>query len=97
MPDEQPDENGRFEDGSTVFATPEVRERLLEALQASAIQVHDKPTVVYGFAVVVEWMATNGDRWLSVLGSDAAARSIPTWQVDSYARELHDASVPADE
>lgn len=78
------------EDGSSFFSTPENRERLREALQECAIEVHGKPTLLYGFAVIAEYSTVDGKRWLSAMAGDAAARPIPYWQWQSYGRELTD-------
>lgn len=82
------DDDGVHEDGSTVFSTAEVRERIRELLQAVAIEVNGKPTLLYGFAVIAEYSTVEGHRWLAASAGDAAAHPIPYWQWESYGREL---------
>jgi hypothetical protein len=81
------EERPEHEDGSTHFSTPQARERLRDAIQAEAIDVNGKPTVLYGFMVVAEFSTVEGGRWMSLMAADASASSLPRWQVESYGRE----------
>lgn len=46
----------------------------------------DKPAVLVGFAVVLDWSDVDGDRWVS----KAHSASIPSWHADGlYHRALY--------
>lgn len=77
----------------------ERRARVHELLQELALQVGGHPSVVIGWALVVEWSAADGDRWLTFLATDARGEPSPTWQAQGYLHNaLHDwPSAEADE
>lgn len=64
------------------------RARIHDLLHEIALQVDGSPTVVLGWAIVVEWSAADGDRWLTYLATDARGDAAPTWQAQGY---LHNA------
>lgn len=69
----------------------ERRERIHELLDELALEVDGEPSLLYGWALVAEWSATDGKRWLSYLASDAQAEPAPTWQAQGYLHNaLHD-------
>jgi hypothetical protein len=69
-------------------------ERILQALQAEHEMDEDiEGGVVVGFAAVVEWLAPDGKRWLTLLDGDASGERLYRWQVQGYFHNvLHDPS-----
>lgn len=70
---------------------PPVRERMFDAIQATAATDDDlEGTVLVGFLVVAEWRGGNGETWLSKISGDHSG-SLPTWRQRGYAAEVvHD-------
>jgi hypothetical protein len=47
--------------------------------------------VVIGYGAVVEWMAPDGTRWLTLSTGDAGGNDLQSWQVQGYFHNvLHD-------
>lgn len=67
-----------------------VRDHLHQAIQATA---HDQPdidgSVLLGWVTIAEWVAPDGNRWLSRISSNATGdREAADWQLQGY---LHNA------
>jgi hypothetical protein len=70
---------------------PGVRKAVNDVLQDYAIEVDGSRALLVGWCVVAEWMAPDGNRWLSFLGTDARGEPAPTWQAQGYLHNaLHD-------
>lgn len=67
-----------------------VREHLHEALQSTIAIDEELPegAMLLGWVAVAEWMAPDGNRWLSIANGDARGRGAPEWQSQGY---LHNA------
>ncbi len=63
------------------------REHLHGAIQGTIAIDEELPegTVLTGWVTVAEWMAPNGDRWLSrVDGGPIPDKGLPAWQSQGY-------------
>lgn len=89
MPDDDAPEV--WDDGSTRFGSAGARGRLHDAIQAEAIEIDGQRAVVYGWGLIVEWIAPDGARWLSQLVANANGAPAPEWQGQGYFHHaLHD-------
>lgn len=67
------------------------RKAIHELLTELALQVEGESALLLGWAIVVEWVAPNNDRWLTCLATDARGEPAPTWQMQGYFHNaLHD-------
>lgn len=69
----------------------ERRTRIHELLRELALIVDGERSLVYGWTLIVEWSAADGDRWLTYLATDALGGPAPTWQPQGHMHHaLHD-------
>lgn len=62
-----------------------LREDVLEVIQREGLDTDSGGAVVYGYALVVEWSAPDGERWLSSVSSDPTGKQeLPEWQKTGY-------------
>lgn len=65
------------------------RKQLHSAIQATGQTDNDlEGAMLMGWVVVAEWMAPNGQRWLSRVDGTASGEGCPEWQRHGY---LHNA------
>lgn len=67
---------------------PGLRQAVNDVLQEHAMEVDGERSLLMGWCCVVEWVAPDGNRWLSYLATDARCEPAPTWQSHGY---LHNA------
>lgn len=69
---------------------PKVRDRLHETIQHTVAIDNNLPegAMLLGWVTVAEWMAPDGQRWLSTVDGDARGEGCPAWQRQGY---LHNA------
>lgn len=67
-----------------------VRAHLHDAIQSTIAIDNDLPegAMLLGWAAIAEWMAPDGQRWLSVVDGNSAGEGCPMWQRQGY---LHNA------
>lgn len=72
-----------------------VREALHETIQGTIAIDEGLPegAMLLGWCAVAEWMAPDGQRWLSVVDGDARGEGAPIWQRQGY---LHNALFDAE-
>lgn len=63
---------------------PELRKAVSAALQEHAMEVDGERSVLVGFGLVIEWLAPDGERWLSLAGGDASGGPGTEWQLQGY-------------
>lgn len=64
------------------------REVLYEAIQASITEREDlEGSVLLGFAIIAEWQAPDGHKWLTKLSGDAFTE-LPPWRERMFGHEL---------
>lgn len=76
--------------------TPKVRSHLHETIQATVSIDESLPdgAMLMGWLTIAEWMAPDGQRWLSIVdGSADPDKGCATWQRQGY---LHNALFDAD-
>lgn len=74
--------------------TTTVRNHLHDNIQHTVSLDEDIPegALLIGWIVIAEWMAPDGDRWLSRIDGGASSRALPAWQTQGYLHNsLHDA------
>jgi hypothetical protein len=57
-------------------------------LQQGCMEIDGERSIVFGWAVVIEWIDPKGGRWLSQLSRGADGTVLPSWQLEGY---LHNA------
>lgn len=72
-----------------------VRQHLHDSIQATIALDEELPegAMLLGWVTVAEWMAPDGNRWLSRIDGNAQVNACPSWQTQGY---LHNALFDGD-
>lgn len=67
-----------------------VRETLHETIQSTVATDKDLPegAMLLGWCTIAEWIAPDGQQWLSIVDGDSRAQACPQWKRQGY---LHNA------
>lgn len=61
------------------------RDVFARALMSTATEANDLDGhMLIGFAVIAEWLAPDGERYLTMTGGSGEGRTIPEWTVQGY-------------